>query len=87
LGAQTTNPVKTVSVAQIRGARGLLGWSQRELAMAADLSEPTIKRYETGLANVSDDAVSKMVRALEAVGIVFTNGDEPGVKLRKGKDR
>jgi transcriptional regulator with XRE-family HTH domain len=71
------------SIAQIRGARGLLGWSQIELAKAAGLSEPTVKRFETGLANVSKGAIAKMVAALEAAGVEFTNGDQPGVRLRK----
>jgi transcriptional regulator with XRE-family HTH domain len=71
------------SIAQIRGARGLLGWSQANLAKAAGLSEPTIKRFETGVANVSDEAVAKMIAALEAAGVEFTNGKRPGVRLRK----
>jgi transcriptional regulator with XRE-family HTH domain len=72
------------SIAQIRGARGLLGWSQLELAKAAGLSEPTVKRFETAQTNVSEAAVAKMVFALEAAGVEFTNGDQPGVRLRKG---
>jgi transcriptional regulator with XRE-family HTH domain len=72
------------SIAQIRAARGLLGWSQTELAQAAKLSEPTVKRFETAQTNVSDAAVAKMVVALEAAGVVFRdNGDGPGVHLRK----
>jgi transcriptional regulator with XRE-family HTH domain len=71
------------SIAQIRGARGLLGWSQTELAKAAGLSEPTVKRFETGLANVSTAAIGKMVAALEAAGVEFTNGNQPGVRLKK----
>ena len=71
------------SIAQIRAARGLLGWSQIELARAAGLSEPTVKRFETGQTNVSEAAVTKMVSALEAAGVEFTNGDQPGVRLRK----
>ena len=73
-----------VTIAQIRGARGLLGWAQVTLANAAGLSEPTIKRYETGNAKVSPEAVSKIVAALEAAGIEFTNGGRPGVRMRKG---
>jgi transcriptional regulator with XRE-family HTH domain len=73
------------SIAQIRGARGLLGWSQTELAKAAGLSEPTVKRFETGLANVSAAAIGKMVAALEAAGVEFTNGDQPGVRLKKAR--
>jgi transcriptional regulator with XRE-family HTH domain len=75
------------SIAQIRAARGLVGWSQRQLARAADLSEPTIKRFETGRgANVSAAAVTKIVAALEAAGVVFIaeNGGGPGVRLGRG---
>ncbi|MDE3176820.1 MAG: helix-turn-helix transcriptional regulator [Pseudomonadota bacterium] len=73
------------SIAQIRGARGLLGWSQPQLAKAADLSEPTIKRFETGLTNVSEAAIAKMVSALEAAGVEFIaeNGGGAGVRLRR----
>jgi transcriptional regulator with XRE-family HTH domain len=74
------------SIAQIRGARGLLGWSQTTLANAAALSEPTIKRFETGRgARVSPDAVAKMVDALEIGGVEFIkeNGGGPGVRLKK----
>ena len=72
------------TVEQIRGARGLLGWSQPQLALAASLSEPTIKRFETGLAKVSDAAVSRMVAALEAAGVEFIaeNGGGAGVRLK-----
>jgi transcriptional regulator with XRE-family HTH domain len=74
-----------VTIAQVRGARGLLGWSQTALADAAGLSEPTIKRYETAGAKVSPEAVSKIVDALKAAGIEFTNGGRRGVRLRKAK--
>ena len=74
------------TIAQIRGARGLLGWSQPELAKAAGLSEPTVKRFETANgAKVSDAAVGKMVAALETAGVIFVaeNGEGAGVRLRK----
>jgi len=75
-------------IPQIRAARGLLGWSQTRLATAAGLSLPTIKRYEAAIAKVSDEAIDKITAAIEAAGVEFTNGDEPGVKLRrKGKQR
>jgi hypothetical protein len=31
-----------------------------------------------------EDTAGKIVAALEAAGVDFTNGDEPGVRLRKG---
>lgn len=74
------------TVAQIRAARGLIGWSQTELAKAAGLSLPTVKRFETqGGARVSDDAVAKMGAALEAAGVEFIpeNGGGAGVRLKR----
>lgn len=70
----------------MRAGRGLLGWSQTDLATEAELSLPTVKRFETGRgANVSADAIGKLVAALEAAGVEFIaeNGGGPGVRLRK----
>lgn len=74
-----------VTIAQIRGARGLLGWSQVDLAKAASVSEPTIKRLEGGKVAVSEDVRSSIQSALEAAGVIFVaeNGEGPGVRLRK----
>ena len=73
------------AVEQVRGARGLLGWSQSELAEAAGLSVPTVRRYETALTPVSDEAITAIRRALEKAGVEFIeeNGGGPGVRLRK----
>jgi transcriptional regulator with XRE-family HTH domain len=75
-----------LSVEQLRAARGLLGWSQSKLAERAGLSLPTVKRVEANLgARVSDEARTKLRRALEAGGVEFIdeNGGGPGVRLRK----
>ncbi|MBS7586057.1 helix-turn-helix domain-containing protein [Ancylobacter defluvii] len=75
-----------ISPAQSRAARGLIGWSQTELAQAAGMSLPTVKRFETGTgARVSPDAIATMRRALESAGVIFVdeNGEGPGVRLRK----
>jgi len=37
------------------------------------------------LAEHRAETVEKLRSALESAGIEFTNGDEPGVNLRKGK--
>jgi transcriptional regulator with XRE-family HTH domain len=74
-----------LTVAQLRAARGLLGWSQAALAEASGLSLPTIKRTELETVNVSADAKEKMRRALEKAGVEFIaeNGGGAGVRLRK----
>lgn len=76
-----------VTAGQLRAARGLIGWSQTDLARRAGLSLPTVKRVETDLGiRVSNDARTKLRQALEAAGIEFIdeNGGGAGVRLRKG---
>jgi predicted transcriptional regulator len=79
--------ILNVSIGQIKAARALLEWSQERLAVAADVSIPTIKRLEAqgGLLGGRDDTGSKIRRALETAGVEFIdeNGGGPGVRLRK----
>ena len=73
--------------AQMRMARAALNWSLRELAEAAGVHRNTISNFETGK-YAGDPATLAAIRtALEAAGVEFTNGDQPGVRLRKGKPR
>jgi transcriptional regulator with XRE-family HTH domain len=81
-----------ISIEQIRGARGLLGWSQTDLAEAAGRSLPTIKRLENGDAGgakVSDDVRQAVQVALEKAGVEFIpeNGGGVGVRLAKRTKR
>ena len=76
-----------VSIRQIKAARALLSWSQEQLAEAAEVSIPTIKRLEAqeGLLGGRDETGIKIRLALETAGIEFIeeNGGGPGVRLRK----
>jgi transcriptional regulator with XRE-family HTH domain len=74
-----------VSIKQIKAARELLGWSQERLAEASGVSIPTVKRLEAkdGELGGREDTREKIRAALERAQIVFTNGEEPGVRLRK----
>ncbi|MGK9171553.1 helix-turn-helix transcriptional regulator [Inquilinus limosus] len=70
----------------MRAARGFLGLSQAELARAAGVSVPTIKRSESDsdqALKVSGEMRARIRAALEQAGIEFTNGDVPGVRLKK----
>jgi len=69
----------------IRAARALLRWEQRHLAEASYVSLPTIKRLEAkpGYLAAHNSTVAALRGALEAAGVEFTNGDQPGVRLRK----
>jgi transcriptional regulator with XRE-family HTH domain len=73
---------------QNRAARVLVGWSQSDVAIAAGLSIPTVKRAEAdeGI-RVSEDAVLAIANALKKAGVEFIaeNGGGAGVRLRKVK--
>jgi hypothetical protein len=70
---------------QVRAARALIRWEQRNLAEASKVSLPSIKRLETtpGPLSAQPRTVDAIRTALEAAGVEFTNGGEPGVKLKK----
>ncbi len=76
-----------ITVAQMRAARGLLGWNQARLAEASGLAVSTIKRMEGSerLLRGTAENVWKVRQALEEAGIIFIDEDEegPGVRLRK----
>jgi len=79
--------IRKVSIRQIKAARALLDWSQQQLAIAADVSLPTIKRLEAqdGPLGGRSDTGRKIEAALEKAGAEFIteNGGGPGVRLRK----
>ncbi|AZQ69614.1 XRE family transcriptional regulator [Silicimonas algicola] len=71
--------------AQIRAARGLLGFSQETLAHAAGVSSMSVKRAEGSGKPQAAAAVMTAIRAaFEAAGVEFIpqNGGGPGVRLR-----
>ena len=75
-----------ISIRQIKAARSLLDWSQERLAEVSGVSLPTIRRLEAvnGALGGRADTGEKIVAALEAAGVEFSDGDQPGVRLRKG---
>ncbi|HEY0125289.1 MAG TPA: helix-turn-helix transcriptional regulator [Rhizobium sp.] len=71
---------------QLAAARTLLGKTQAEIANAARISVPTLKRMEASEGGVSGmtNNVSAVVQALLDMGVLFipSNGNGPGVRLR-----
>jgi transcriptional regulator with XRE-family HTH domain len=71
-----------ISGAQIRAARGLLGWTRHELARRAVVSDATLYALENSrsmAANLS--TLAAVQAALEAAGIEFLDGPAPGLRL------
>ncbi|MFG1381253.1 helix-turn-helix domain-containing protein [Xanthobacter versatilis] len=72
--------------AQCRAARGLVDWSQADLASAANVGLSTLRNFEAGRSIPMANNLSAIRAALEAAGVIFVaeNGEGPGVRLRKG---
>jgi transcriptional regulator with XRE-family HTH domain len=76
-----------ISGNQIRAARALLNWSQRELSKKARVAFGTIQRMERfdGPIGSRTETLGKVVAVLEKAGIEFLNDESPGVRIRKRK--
>jgi transcriptional regulator with XRE-family HTH domain len=72
----------SITPAECKAARKLLGWSQMALALEASVDQSTVWKFETGKSQASGLSASTIKRTLEAAGVEFTNGAEPGVKLK-----
>jgi transcriptional regulator with XRE-family HTH domain len=74
---------------QIRRARELLGWTRFKLSSRASLHPAIVERAEeaAGALPVTAYQQALLRNALEAAGVEFTNGDEPGVKLKAKGER
>jgi DNA-binding transcriptional regulator YiaG len=74
-----------MSPEQCRAARGWLGWSQQKLADQDKVGLSTLRDFEGRRRRPIPNNLAAIKGALEAAGIEFTNGDVPGVRLRKKK--
>lgn len=72
--------------AQCRMARAGISWGVRDLAAAASVAMGTLVDFETGKRTPQPRTLAAIRTALEAAGVEFTNGDQPGVKLAKVVD-
>ena len=76
----------SMSAAQCRAARALLGWSQDTLAKWSLISKATIANFEAGKRTPTASNLNSLRVALEIGGVEFipyTEDQGPGVRLRK----
>jgi transcriptional regulator with XRE-family HTH domain len=74
-----------ITAAQCRGARGLLGMTQAELAAASGVSLRTITHFEANEKRPITAILVALRKALEDAGIEFIaeNGGGPGARLAR----
>ena len=80
---RVTSRFMSISPAQCRAARALVEMDQANLARRAVVSTDTIADFENGSRIPAANALAAIRAALEFGGVIFIDGDEPGVKLRK----
>jgi transcriptional regulator with XRE-family HTH domain len=74
-----------VTPAQCRAARGLLDWSQQDLASQAGVGIVTVRQLEAGVNEPRRSTLEVVRQAFERAGVEFIeeNGGGPGLRLRK----
>ncbi|GGC65164.1 hypothetical protein GCM10011504_49040 [Siccirubricoccus deserti] len=82
-----SNVVKDATTAsQVRAARALLAWSQRDLAARSDVPLRTLARIEAGeVARPRGTTMRRLSSALRDGGVelIAANGGGPGVRLAR----
>jgi transcriptional regulator with XRE-family HTH domain len=78
-----------VTPEQCRAARGLLGWSQQELARRARVGIVTVHQLEAAVSEPRRATLDVIRRAFESAGVDFIeeNGGGPGVRLRSRQSK
>jgi transcriptional regulator with XRE-family HTH domain len=76
---------RMLTAAQCRAARGLLDWSQLDLAKQAGVGIVTVRQLEASIHEPRRATLDVVRRALEKAGVEFIdeNGGGAGVRLRK----
>ncbi len=83
--------MQIITSEQVRAARALLRWEQKNLSENSGVSLPTVKRLETqrGKLNAFQSSITALTNAFETAGIEFLSAGEAsetggaGVRLRQ----
>ena len=67
-----------ITPAQCRGARGLLKWTQDELAETSGVAAMTIRNFENEKSNPHRATLAQLVVAFENAGVEFIEHDVRG---------
>ncbi|MEM6812122.1 MAG: helix-turn-helix transcriptional regulator [Pseudomonadota bacterium] len=68
-----------ISIKQIRAARGLLNWTQKDLGEKAGVSRESIKNIENEISRPRSQTIHEIQSAFENHGVEFLSGD--GVRI------
>ncbi len=83
-------PSRLIYAAQIRAARGLLNWSQGELAERAGVSKQSVTRIEAGTMDPrfsTMTALNEAIRSAGVEGVEMTEDINGTVRLTVSRDK
>ena len=79
------NPI--VYAAQIRAARGLLNWSQGELAERAGVSKQSVTRIENGTMDPRFSTITALYQAIRSAGVEMAEDVDGIVQLSISREK
>ena len=80
-------PSRLIYGAQIRAARGLLNWSQGELAERAGASKQSVTRIEIGTTDPRFSTMTALIEATRSAGVEMAEDIDGTVRLTVSREK
>ena len=80
-------PSSIIFAAQIRAARGLLNWSQGQLAERAGVSKQSVTRIEAGTMDPRFSTMTALNEAIRSTGVEMAEDINGTVRLTVSRDK
>ena len=83
----TNIPSRLIYAAKIRAARGLLNWSQGELAERAGVSKQSVTRIEIGTTDPRFSTMKALNEAIRSAGVEMAEDANGTVRLTVSREK
>ena len=80
-------PSSIIFAAKIRAARGLLNWSQGELAERAGISKQSVTRIENGTMDPRFSTITALYDAIRSAGVEMTEDVNGTVRITVSREK
>jgi transcriptional regulator with XRE-family HTH domain len=68
--------------AELRAARGLLGWTQTELSDQSGVAVASIRRFEIGATGLTEDSMKAIVNSIRRAGVGIMSDMDEGIGVK-----
>ena len=80
-------PSRLIYAAKIRASRGLLNWSQGELAERAGVSKQSVTRIENGTMDPRFSTITALYQAIRTTGVEMAEDVNGTVRISISRDK